>query len=243
MTSSEPAAGASESVPPLAVDATRLVAVRVWDWPVRAFHWTLLGLVAFSVFTVKAGGTWMEWHMRSGYAVLALLAFRVLWGFAGTRWARWSTFVRGPATALRYARTLVASPHETSVGHNPLGGYMVVVLVAALLVQAITGLFANDDILTEGPLAKLISKDLSDRLTSVHGFNEWVLYALVAVHVLAVLFHRVRFDERLVTAMFTGVKKLPERFAGAGIGATPHARALVLAALCALAVWWLVTKV
>lgn len=228
--------------PPAPAPAEPHVAVRVWDWPVRVFHWTLAGLVCVSVATVYAGGTWMDWHMRAGYAVLALLAFRIAWGFAGTRWARWASFVHGPAAALRYARSLVVPPHETSVGHNPLGGWMVVALVLLLLAQATTGLFANDDILTEGPLVKHIGKALSDRLTSFHTLNQWVLYALVALHVLAVAFHRIRYGEDLVRAMLTGVKRLPARFAGAGIGATPHARALALAAACAAAVWWLVTK-
>jgi cytochrome b len=216
------------------------VPVRVWDWPVRVFHWTLLVLVVFSVVTTKLGGVWMDWHMRSGYTILALLAFRILWGFAGTRWARWTSFLHGPAAALRYARTLFVASHEPAVGHNPLGGYMVVALVAALSLQAATGLFANDDILTEGPLAKLVSKATSDRLTSIHNANEWVLYALVGMHVLAVLFYRVRFREALVAAMISGIKRLPARHAGEGIGATPHARAAAIAAVCGLAVWWLV---
>ena len=148
----------SPVTPPPVPDPSRLVPVRVWDWPVRVFHWTLLALVVFSVATAKVGGLWMDWHMRSGYAVLALVAFRIAWGFAGTRWARWSSFVHGPARALRYARTLVVPPHENTVGHNPLGGYMVVALVALLLSQAVTGLFANDDILTEGPLVKLVDE-------------------------------------------------------------------------------------
>jgi cytochrome b len=242
MTPDDPTPSAADAPSPVAVHDARLVPVRVWDWPVRVFHWTLVALVAFSVATVYAGGTWMEWHMRSGYAVLGLLAFRIVWGFAGTRWARWSSFVHGPAAAMRYARTLVVSPHETSVGHNPIGGYMVVAMVLVLLLQALTGLFANDDILTEGPLAKFVSKDVSDRLTSIHDTNEWVIYVLAGVHVLAVLFHRVRFDERLVSAMITGVKKLPERFAGEGIAGTPSIRAVAIAAACAAVVWWIVTK-
>ena len=219
-----------------------LVPVRVWDWPVRVFHWTLLVLVVVSVTTAKVGGLWMDWHMRSGYAVLALVAFRIAWGFAGTRWARWSSFVRGPAAVMRYARTLLSAPHETAVGHNPIGGYMVVALVTLLLVQAVSGLFANDDILTEGPLVKLVTKATSDRLTSIHNLGEKLLYALVALHVVAVLVHRVRFKEDLVMAMITGVKKLPGRLASEGIGATPHLRALVLAAACAALVWAVVTR-
>src|SRR5512139_3162106 len=143
-----PAPGAASADAPVAIvpASEPLVEVRVWDWPVRVFHWSLVALVVFSFVTAKLSGAWMDWHMRSGYAALSLLAFRVLWGFAGTHWARWSSFVRGPSAALRYARTLFVSPHETSVGHNPLGGYMVVALVVVLLAQATTGLFANDDI-------------------------------------------------------------------------------------------------
>jgi cytochrome b len=209
---------------------------------VRVFHWTLLVLVVVSVTTAKVGGLWMEWHMRSGYAVLALVAFRIAWGFAGTRWARWSSFLHAPARALHYARTLVVPPHENTVGHTPLGGYMVLALLALLLSQAVTGLFANDDILTEGPLVKLVTKATSDRLTSIHNLGEKLLYALVAMHVVAVLVHRLRFGEDLVTAMITGVKKLPERLAGEGIGSTPHVRAIVLAAASAALVWIVVTR-
>jgi cytochrome b len=228
-------------VPPAPPPPT-LIPVRVWDWPVRVFHWTLLALVVASVTTAKVGGLWMDWHMRSGYAVLALVAFRIAWGFAGTRWARWSSFLHAPAHALRYARTLVVPPHENTVGHNPLGGYMVLALLALLLSQAVTGLFANDDVLTEGPLVKLVAKATSDRLTSIHNLGEKLLYALVPLHVVAVLVHRVRFGEDLVTAMITGVKKLPERLAGEGIGATPHVRAIVLAAASAALVWVVVTR-
>lgn len=226
---------------PVAGDG-RLVAVRVWDWPVRVFHWTLFAAVAVSVASAYAGGMWMDWHMRSGYTVLTLLAFRITWGFAGTRWARWSSFVAGPAAVLRYARTLVVPPHAAAVGHNPLGGYMVLALVIVLLTQASTGLFANDDVLTEGPLVKFVSKALSDRLTSIHVLNQWTIYALVAVHVSAAAFHRVRFGEDLVTPMITGIKALPERFAAEGIGTTPHGTALVIAAICAAVVWWVVAR-
>jgi cytochrome b len=128
------------------------------------------------------------------------------------------------------------------VGHNPLGGWMVVVLLLVLLAQATTGLFANDDIFTEGPLAKFISKDRSDQLTSFHNRNPWLIYGLVALHVLAVIGHRVRFGEALVQAMLTGVKRLPAALAGEGIGPVPHARAVVLFAACAAAVWYVVTR-
>lgn len=219
------------------------VTVRVWDFPVRLFHWTLLVLVVFSVTTAYAGGSWMDWHMRSGYAVLALLAFRIAWGVVGTRHARFANFVRGPAAVVQYVQALGGGAHPASVGHNPLGALSVLALIAVVLVQVGTGLFANDDILTEGPLAKLVSKAASDRTTTIHYWNQWALYTLVAMHVLAVLVHRVRFGDDLVRPMIVGVKRLPLRFAGEDAGPTPWLRAIVVAALAAGLAWYVTTRI
>jgi cytochrome b len=219
------------------------VTVRVWDLPVRLFHWTLLVLVVFSVATAYVGGSWMDWHMRSGYAVLALLAFRIAWGVVGTRHARFASFVRGPAAVVDYLKRLGSGAHPVSVGHNPLGALSVLALIAVIGVQAGTGLFANDDIFTEGPLAKLISKAASDQATTIHYWNQWALYALVAMHVLAVLVHRVRFGDNLVGPMIAGVKRLPPRFAGEDGGPTPWGRAIVVTALAGAFAWYVTTRI
>jgi cytochrome b len=226
---------------PQAADPT--IIVRVWDLPLRLFHWALAALVAFSVATAYAGGSWMDWHMRSGYAVLALLAFRIAWGFAGTRHARFASFVKGPAALMAYARSLGSGAHPVSVGHNPLGALSVLALIAIVLAQVGTGLFANDDILTEGPLAKLVSKAASDRATTIHYWNQWLLYALVAMHLLAVIVHRVRFRDDLVGPMIAGAKRLPARYAGEDAGPTPWGRALVVAALAAAFAWYVTTRI
>ena len=235
----------SDGVPdsPPARDGELPVTVRVWDLPLRLFHWTLLVLVVFSVATAYAGGSWMDWHMRSGYAVLALLTFRIAWGFLGTRHVRFASFVRGPGAILQYLRTLGGGAHPVSVGHNPLGALSVLALLAVLLAQVGTGLFANDDILTEGPLAKLVSKATSDRVTTIHYWNQWALYALVAMHVLAVVVHRVRFGDDLVGPMIAGVKRLPPRFAGEDGGPTPWGRAIVVMALAAAFAWYVTTRI
>jgi cytochrome b len=137
------------------------VAVRVWDLPVRLTHWAMALLLIVLVVTAKVGGSAMDWHVRSGEMMLTLVLFRILWGFFGSGNARFSRFVRGPGTVFAYTRTLLRSPHAEFAGHNPLGGWMVVLLRLALLVQASLGLFSNDDIVTEGPLARYISKELS----------------------------------------------------------------------------------
>lgn len=218
------------------------VAVPVWDWPVRLFHWSIVILLVVAVVTVKIGGNAMEWHMRAGMAVLTLVVFRILWGFLGSRHARFASFVRGPGAVVAYVRSIAKPPHDLHVGHNPLGGWSVIAMLLVLLAQAGSGLFSNDDIATDGPLARLVSKDTSDAVTSFHRLNVWALAALVVAHVGAVGFHLVALKENLVHAMLSGVKKLPPHHAQSGAGATPNGLALALLALAALAVWWVVKK-
>jgi cytochrome b len=220
------------------------IEVKVWDAPVRLFHWLLVLLFAFMFFSGKSGSDWMEWHMRAGYAILALILFRILWGFVGSTHARFSSFLAGPSACLQFARKLLARAPAPSAGHNPLGGWMVLVLLLALLFQAGTGLFANDDLLTEGPLAAFISKATSDRLSVFHSWNFNLLLLLAALHIAAVLYHAGFMKENLIGAMFTGVKHLP---ADAGAGSAP-ARfaspwlALVLLLVAAFAVYLIVKR-
>jgi cytochrome b len=185
--------------------------IRVWDIPTRLFHWLLVGLIIFSFTTGKIGISAMQYHEWSGFAILVLIAFRLVWGFAGGKQSRFGTFVKGPSTAIRYASSMLSKDSEKHIGHNPLGGWSIIAMLAALLVQAGTGLFANDDILTEGPLYDLVSKDTSDWLTSVHHINQQVLIVLVAIHICAILFHLVAKRENLITPMITGKKVWNEK--------------------------------
>lgn len=182
--------------------------VKTWDLPVRLFHWTLVALLAFMFWSGKTGGNAMEYHMYAGYWVLALVLFRVMWGFAGSTHARFSDFLAGPGRAIAFARQLMSKTPASVAGHNPLGGWMVLALLISLLVQTGTGLFANDDIAAEGPLFSLISKQLSDKLSTIHSWNFNLLLVLGGIHVAAVLFHVFVKKENLVAAMFTGVRKL-----------------------------------
>lgn len=180
--------------------------VVIWDLPTRLFHWLLAALVAVAFAAGKVGGNAMLYHERCGEAILALLLFRVAWGFIGSGPSRFTTFLAGPSTVLRYARTLLRRDADHHLSHNPLGGWSVMAMLLALLIQAGTGLFANDDIATEGPLYKWVSKAVSDRLTSIHHLNHDVIIVLVAVHVAAVLFHLFYKRENLVKPMITGRK-------------------------------------
>ena len=161
----------------------------------------------------------------------------MLWGFAGSTYARFTAFVSGPSTALSYVRTLMRGGPAFHAGHNPLGGWMIVLLLVSLLVQAGTGLFANDDIMIEGPLAKHVSKDASDLLTRVHHFNFNVLAALVVVHVSAALFYLGVKRDNLILPMFTGSKQVPQESPAPDRRGGPLWLAAVLLAASAGAVW------
>jgi cytochrome b len=208
---------------------------RIWDLPTRLFHWTLAALIVFSVVTIKLGGFWIDWHMRSGYAVLTLVLFRLLWGFAGSRYALFSQFVRGPGDVLRYLTGRLSH----GAGHNPLGALSVLALLALLLAQATGGLFVNDGSFTEGPLAKLTTSAISDRISTLHRLAEWPLYVLVGVHVCAVIYYSVFKFQPLLGAMVHGDRELAVPAAQDDLSL--RLRALLLFTLCVALVWWVVT--
>jgi cytochrome b len=213
--------------------------ILVWDAPVRLFHWTLAALVVFSFTTGKIGGGWMEWHLKSGYAILALLLFRVAWGFVGSDTARFSSFIRSPRVAIEYLRERLAGRHPAVLGHNPLGGWAVLAMLVVLAFQATTGLFADDEIATQGPLAVKVSNALVSRMSALHSWNQYAILALVALHLVAIGFYRFVWRVRLVPAMIHGHSEIPE-------GAVPALRrrhpalALALFALACAAVYYLV---
>ncbi len=184
------------------------VQVLVWDIPIRLFHWLLVVCVILSFVSGNIGGNAMNYHMLGGYAILVLLIFRITWGIVGSRTARFSSFVKGPATVFSCAGSLLKKKTETPyLGHNPLGGWSIVAMLVVLLVQVVTGLFANDDIFIEGPLYGWVSKDASDLITRVHLINRYLIMALIAVHVLAVFFYLFFKRENLIRPMITGRKR------------------------------------
>lgn len=211
---------------------------RVWDLPTRLFHWLLVGLVVGLVITGHVGGPALQWHMRLGLMVLALLAFRVVWGFVGGRWSRFTSFVYAPATVLRYVRGGQRPGEWLDVGHNPLGSLSVFGLLALLALQVGTGLVADDEIATTGPLNRFVSSAKALQATAWHkGPGQWILIALVALHVAAIIVY-ARRGKRLVPAMWHGDKDLPAGTPAAEDGAARRTIALVVAVAClALAGW------
>lgn len=208
--------------------------IRVWDLPTRLFHWTLAALVIGSFVSVKMGN--MDWHGRLGYAVLAVLLFRLVWGFAGGGYSRFTAFVRGPGSIMAYLR---GAPHGP--GHNPLGALSVLAMLAALLFQASSGLFTNDDIAFEGPLSRHVSNALSSLLTTWHRRNQNILIALVVVHVAAIVYYRLRLRQDLIGPMFTGDALLPRLYPNSPDNLAMRLRALIIATCCAALVAWIIT--
>lgn len=176
-------------------------AVRVWDLPTRSFHWLFAALVVFSWTTGQWGGSdWREWHFRAGYALLALLAFRLAWGLVGPRYARFASFPPNPAAAWRQLR----APAADAPGHSAPGALSVYAMLLAVGVQVTTGLFATDGSYSEGPWARFVSHATVEALTRIHVLNRWLVLALVALHVGAVLWYALVRRAGLLGGMVHG---------------------------------------
>lgn len=203
----------------------------VWDLPVRLTHWALVAAVAGSWATHYAGVEWFIWHRRLGYAALVLVAFRIVWGVVGTAHARFAGFVRGPRAILDHVRGRGA----ITAGHNPLGALSVLAMLAVLLFQAATGLFANDEIMNMGPFYGWIAPELSNRITSLHRASADWLLALIALHVAAVAFYARFLRQPLVRAMISGRKPASVVAPGDEIAGSRLPLAAAILAACAIA--------
>ena len=206
---------------------------RVWDLPTRLFHWALTALIALQYATGEFQFLDMRWHFWFGYTTLALITFRVLWGFCGSQTSRFSDFLRGPAAVWRSIRSLSSAKPLVHPGHNALGGWSVIALLASACLQAVSGLFASDDIDTDGPFAAHVSDSTVKLMTRVHHWNENVLLTLVCLHVAAVLLYWLLKHDNLIVPMFSGRKRVAQahdvRFVSTWL-------AFALFAVCAVAV-------
>jgi len=213
--------------------------MRVWDAPTRLFHWAIVLLIVTSYVSVQMN--WMRVHLLSGYTVLTLLLFRIAWGFIGSDTSRFSQFLRSPLAGLRHLAQFNRREPDTEVGHNAAGGWMVLLMLMLLAAQAGTGLFANDDGATEGPLAKHVSKGASDWLSGLHGASFWVLLGVIVVHVVVVFLYAAFKRHDLIRPMFTGKKRLPAATRAPRM-ASPLLALAILAGSAAL-VWAIVNRV
>ncbi len=179
--------------------------IRVWDLPVRLFHWALALSIVLGIIFVKIGCNAIEWHAYCGYVTLTLVMFRIIWGFVGSWHARFLNFVPSPKRLIAYLR----GQTDGGLGHNPLGAFSVLALLFVVLIQALTGLSADDDIFFQGPLAKYASNSTVAFLTSVHHFNQFIIFALISLHLLAIVYYLLFKKDNLIQPMITGDKNAP----------------------------------
>lgn len=183
----------------------RLSRVRVWDLPTRLFHWLLVLCVSAAIVTAQLGGNWMEWHMRFGTSTLALLVFRLVWGLCGPRYARFRSFLYSPRVVLSYLRSAHAQ-HTFHIGHSPSAAVWVFVALVMLAMQSVTGLFSSDSISTEGPLVRFGTEEVISTATRLHVLAQWLIYALVGLHITVVVGLRLIKHQDLIRPMLTGDK-------------------------------------
>jgi cytochrome b len=180
--------------------------VRVWDLPTRLFHWLTVALVAAAYVTERLD--WMVWHVYAGEALLALVLFRLGWGLAGSHSARFVHFVTSPRAAAGHLAHLFRREPDDQAGHNPAGGWMVLLLLALLLGETLTGIVVNNDVADHGPLTDLMPAAVANLVTDLHALLWDALLAAIALHVAAILVYAVTKGHDLVRPMVTGRKRL-----------------------------------
>jgi len=213
--------------------------VKIWDVPTRLFHWTL-ALLILAAYLSHEFST-IQRHMQIGYLVLGLVGFRLIWGVVGSETSRFWNFVPTPGWTAGYLRGLLHGRPPKTVGHNPLGSMLIYLMLVLVAFQATTGLFANDAIFSEGPLAKLVSDDSSDLMTDWHEQSFWILVGCIAVHITANVVSELVFRQPLIRAMITGTKPVPADAPAPRL--RPAWWALPALAVAGAAVWYVVTQV
>jgi cytochrome b len=213
---------------------------RVWDLPIRIFHWALAVCVFCLLITGFRGGDAMAWHYRFGYCVLTLLLFRLVWGIVGGKWSRFTTFIYAPSNILRYLKGQGDPLH--SVGHNPLGAFSVFAMLALLLVQVSTGLISDDEISAAGHLTKFVSNATVSLASSYHvTIGKVLLIVLVITHLAAIVFYLYKKRENLIKPMLHGDKLLLNNTPASVDTAATRTLALIILLVCAAFVYWLVS--
>ena len=200
--------------------------VLVWDIFIRVFHWLIVALVAAAYATWQLN--WMVWHGWVGDAVLTLLLFRLSWGFFGSETARFRGFLSSPRRVLQHLKYSLRREPDHQVGHNPAGGWMVLILLALLLVETLTGLYVANDIADEGPMTEMVPAWAANAIASSHAIVWDALLAAIVLHVLAIAGFAAIKGQNLLRPMITGTKVLPASVAEPRVGSPALAALLLL---------------
>lgn len=211
---------------PLARNESRSVAV--WDLPTRLFHWSLVLLVSINLFLISPrGGTATVIHFVAGYAIAGLLLFRLLWGFVGSPHSRFADFLRPWSVVRPYVERLARLSPPHSVGHNPLGGWMIAAMLATLIGMVVTGLFAAGR-RAAGPFAALIPSTASHLVGELHQLIANLMIGLVILHLAGILGDWLLTRDNLIKSMITGRKSLGAAAAAAEGNLAPGGRAVIV---------------
>ncbi|MGJ5180715.1 cytochrome b/b6 domain-containing protein [Bradyrhizobium oligotrophicum] len=184
--------------------------VAVWDFPLRVWHWALAASVLVACVTPN---TFDRLHRTAGYAVIGLLAFRLIWGLIGSRHSQFARISLKLRAAPQFIVSMLRGETGRYLGLNPAGAAMLVVMLALLIVSALSGVM-----------------QVSVRFFGVgwieqaHALSSNAIIALIALHVLGTLWMSVLQRENLARAMFTGVKRVPGIIRAAPAAPHPSAR-------------------
>lgn len=222
--------------------------IRVWDLPIRLFHWLLVLCIAGSFVTINLGDEFIQWHAYFGYSILTLLIFRIVWGFVGSKHARFLSFIPSKQAIFDYLQG--RSPRV--LGHNPIGALSVFALLFVLSVQVFTGLFVDDEVSFKGPLEKYVSGSVASFFSEIHEGNQVVILTLIAIHIAAIIFYKKFKGEDLIKPMIGGDKEIDPseeaEYLPADLGRAPkdgvlqRGFALLLLSVIAVVVGYLITK-
>jgi len=219
--------------------------VKLWDFPVRLFHWALVIAIVTAWWTNRQ--VMIDIHAIAGYSVLTLVLFRIIWGFVGSSNARFTDFLTGPKHVIGYLQKVPKGSMAdlTYAGHNPAGGWMVAVLILLVGVQAVSGLFASEDtfLFFDGPLVAYVSSDVASTMNWIHHTNINLIYGAVGLHVFAAVFYLVVKRENLIRAIVIGTRQVPAELAGrfAKIRFASPFLGVAILIVCGLLVWGGVT--
>ncbi|NOX41650.1 MAG: cytochrome B, partial [Alphaproteobacteria bacterium] len=180
----------------------------VWDLAVRCFHWSLVGAVTVAGVTgFILGPTWLTYHLWAGALMTALVFARTIWGVLGPTYARFSSFIAGPFKIMEHGSEVLSGKAKRHLGHNPLGGAMIIGLMLSIFALAITGTFQLGGEFKVGPFSFLTTYFYGDTFGGLHKLIAWGLLALISLHILGAVFESMRTRENLPLTMITGKKE------------------------------------
>jgi cytochrome b len=190
--------------------------VAVWDVATRVFHWLLVMLVVVCLLSGEDEGLVFVIHAYAGFAVMLLLFFRAGWGVIGSRHSRFADFIYPWSVIWRYTHSILRLKPERYIGHNPLGGWMIVLMLLLLLSTSLTGVV----MVVTG----------FGWLEDIHEVFGSLMQVLVFIHILGVVFDQLLTGEKVIKAMITGRKKMAEDMALRESHVASVGKALILAA-------------